>query len=101
MTTTEWLQRWYQRACNGVWEHAHGVKIDTLDNPGWHVQIDLADTPYAQLSPRQKAVEHSETDWLRCSVSQQQFLGYGGPEKLDEIIAVFKEWIEGFAPTTP
>ena len=29
------LENWYAGQCNGVWEHGCGVRIDTLDNPGW------------------------------------------------------------------
>jgi hypothetical protein len=40
----ERLQRWYLGECNGDWEHSYGVRIDTLDNPGWIVTIDLHET---------------------------------------------------------
>ena len=36
-----WLERWYQAQCDGDWEHHSGVTIETLDNPGWLVKIDL------------------------------------------------------------
>src|ERR1700722_12742042 len=39
-----WLQRWYKIHCNGDWEHSYGIQIDTLDNPGWTITIDLQDT---------------------------------------------------------
>ena len=29
------LQKWYKSQCNGDWEHSFGIKIETLDNPGW------------------------------------------------------------------
>ena len=35
------LAKWYTAQCNGEWEHSCGLKIDTLDNPGWIVTIDL------------------------------------------------------------
>jgi hypothetical protein len=38
------LRAWYSARCDGNWEHEHGVKIDTLDNPGWSVVIDLEGT---------------------------------------------------------
>lgn len=44
MDTLQELQRWYRSQCNGDWEHSYGVKIDTLDNPGWSVTVELADT---------------------------------------------------------
>ncbi|MFE2849501.1 Imm53 family immunity protein, partial [Streptomyces scopuliridis] len=31
----DWLQNWYTQQCDGDWEHEWGVKIATLDNPGW------------------------------------------------------------------
>ncbi len=30
--------------CDGEWEHDYGIKIETLDNPGWLVSIDLLGT---------------------------------------------------------
>ena len=38
------LSDWYESNCNDDWEHGYGVKIETLDNPGWLVQIDLFGT---------------------------------------------------------
>lgn len=38
------LQSWYAQQCDDVWEHSHGIKIDTSDNPGWIVEIDLTGT---------------------------------------------------------
>ena len=39
-----WLQQWYYGHCNGDWEHGSGIHIDTLDNPGWSITINLEDT---------------------------------------------------------
>ena len=38
------LSDWYQSQCNGTWEHELGIVIDTIDNPGWLVKIDLRGT---------------------------------------------------------
>jgi len=66
-----------------------GVKIDTLDNPGWKVEIDLVGTPLAGRSfTAVKRLEH-KTQWIRCEVSEQKFLGHGGPGMLEEIIRTF------------
>jgi hypothetical protein len=48
MGTLQQLQQWYQAHCDGEWEHAYGVEIGTLDNPGWSVRIDLVATPLAK-----------------------------------------------------
>ena len=35
------LQKWYRSQCNGEWEHAEGISIGTLDNPGWSIEVSL------------------------------------------------------------
>jgi hypothetical protein len=43
-STLSRLSLWYVGQCNGDWEHDSGVKIDTLDNPGWRITISLNST---------------------------------------------------------
>ena len=33
MDQIEWLEKWYQKTCNGHREHFYGIEIGTLDNP--------------------------------------------------------------------
>ncbi|MCM2498968.1 immunity 53 family protein [Neorhizobium galegae] len=44
MDVLDWFGRWYEAQCDGAWEHGFGASIDTLDNPGWSLKIDLAGT---------------------------------------------------------
>jgi len=44
MNTVTGLQSWYQGNCDGDWEHQFGIQIETLDNPGWLVKINLEGT---------------------------------------------------------
>ncbi len=44
MREMECINKWFEEQCNGDWEHIYGIKIYTLDNPGWAVKIDLYDT---------------------------------------------------------
>ena len=44
MNQLTWLQSWFLEQCDGEWEHSYGVRVDTLDNPGWSLEIDLAGT---------------------------------------------------------
>ena len=65
------LQQWYARQCDGDWEHQYGVKVDTLDNPGWRVTIDLAGTDLEgrQFDPIERGLgDDSSTDWHSLSV---------------------------------
>lgn len=86
------LQTWYAAECNGDWEHSYGVVIETLDNPGWSVEIDLEET---QLACRARAVvetRSSDLDWLRIEITDAKFIGAGDPMKLGHIIAAFIEF---------
>lgn len=94
MNTLGKLQKWYMAQCDGDWEHAYGVKIITLDNPGWSLTIDLEGTDLQGLGFERMSVERSEGDWLVCRVEQERFLADGGPNNLDEILTVFLDWVE-------
>jgi Immunity protein 53 len=86
------LEAWYAGNCDGDWEHSFGVTIETLDNPGWAVRIDLAESALAGLPFETVRIDRSPDDWLRCSVEADVFKGYGGPGNLHEILDVFAGW---------
>jgi len=83
------LQQWYLEECNGDWEHSFGVHIETLDNPGWLVTIDLEETSWAKTVVPRARVERSQADWLQWEVTNSKFIGAGGPRNLKEIIEQF------------
>lgn len=89
-----WIQTWFLSQCNDVWEHSYGVKIETLDNPGWSVVIDLAGTNMEGKSIETISLNRTEDDWINCSTSDNQFKGYGGPQNLAEILSEFRNWAE-------
>jgi hypothetical protein len=92
MDTLELLQKWYENCCDGDWEHTYGVKIDTLDNPGWSIDIDLTET-VLELQPfKTVEVDRNDQDWMRCWVDNGVFKGRGGPKNLNEILGVFLNW---------
>ena len=92
MDDIEWLQTWYLSSCNGRWEHQYGVKIDTLDNPGWELRIDLVGTNLEGRAMKPIAFDHGDTDWLSCGVQEGAFIGRSDPSKLAKLIATFREW---------
>jgi hypothetical protein len=89
-----WLQAWYKTQSNGVWEHSYGIKIDTIDNPGWNIVIDLKGTPLQGVYFEIELIERSKNDWVSYKITDDQFIGYGGPENLGELIDLFKEIYE-------
>lgn len=87
-----WLQQWYLNECDGDWEHTYGIRIETLDNPGWAVGIELIETLLEQEPFNIIDVERSEDNWIQISIEEGIFKGYGGPCNLDEILGVFRDW---------
>ena len=87
------LQKWYAAQCDGDWEHQQGVEIGTLDNPGWRVEIDLADTSLEGIEFRavKENYEH-ETEWLSCWIAENKFQAAGGPQQLTRMIRLFLDW---------
>ncbi len=40
----DFLIAWYSRHSDGDWEHDLGIRIGTLDNPGWSLDVRIGDT---------------------------------------------------------
>jgi hypothetical protein len=88
----EELERWYEAQCDGDWEHEFGIRLSTLDNPGWAVDIPLegtalegrAFTPVEDMAP--------ERTWITCKVVEGEFRGRGGAPMLGCILRTFLEW---------
>ena len=89
-----WLQNWYQSQCDDEWEHAYGIEIQTLDNPGWLIHINLVGTELENCSFAPITINRSNIDWIECLSKNRQFQGAGGALNLLEIITIFKSWIE-------
>ena len=87
------LQQWYKSQCDGDWEHSYGISIGTVDNPGWSVEIDLADTPlqYKSFTEVKRDYE-DETEWITCFLRDGKFIGACGPEKLEKMLEIFLDW---------
>jgi hypothetical protein len=87
-----WLQHWYEAQCDGDWEHEWGVRIATLDNPGWTVHIDLEETSLAGRSYTRTAFRRGDSDWVMAKVSDDVFQASCGPLNLGEVLRLFRDW---------
>ena len=97
MNALERLQEWYADQCDGDWEHRYGVKIESLDNPGWLVKVDLMDTELQDkpFAPIEHGLQEGdpEHDWMICSIIEgSTFRGAGDPSKLEAILESFLAW---------
>lgn len=99
----EWLMNWYVRECNNDWEHSYGVKIDTLDNPGWAMEIDLRKTILEGLPFQSKFGEpardlnewREQGSWWTAIADGLHFKAACGPTDLLAVVGVFRAWVEG------
>lgn len=89
METIQSFQLWYNNQCDGSWEHQYGVLIETLDNPGWAVVVDLEGTDLQSMQMEPVIEEKTEEDWLHCKIDNGKFVGNGGPLKLEAILSLF------------
>jgi len=94
MKSIQRLQDWYRSQCDGEWEHSFGIRIDTLDNPGWSVTIDLTDTGLETKPFDPVSRDMGDDDWLICRIEGKTFRGAGDPGKLEAILETFLKWNE-------
>jgi hypothetical protein len=95
MDDLDWLQAWYVAHCDGDWEHQEGVRLSTVDNPGWRLKVNLAETNLAQRPFDRLEVERTEHDWMHCWVEDETFHAACGPRNLTEVLRVFRAWATG------
>ena len=97
-STLDALQRWYAAHCDGEREHHHGISIQTCDNPGWWVKIDLEgtelrDCPFARVAVNVDADGFQQSDrWLCCHIENGIWNGAGDETKLATILQAFLDW---------
>jgi len=48
------IEKWYRSRCDGDWEHHWDASIETLDNPGWRIQLDLRETKAERFRQRRR-----------------------------------------------
>lgn len=90
------LNDWYVSQCDGDWEHQCGITIESLDNPGWRMRIDLTGTPEQH---RRDFVDQRDIDdnrkWMVLKKDGNVFEGAGAPARLDAIVTGFLKWKDG------
>jgi Immunity protein 53 len=92
--TLSGLEQWYAARCNGDWQHQYGVSIETLDNPGWRIKIDLRDTPKQNVPLDLQKLERTDINWIQCWTERDQFHIACGPLNLSEAIDIFLQWYQ-------
>jgi len=87
------LARWYREQCNRDWEHQNGVRLVTIDNPGWSLDVNLADTSIAGRTVEPTRIERADDNWVFYEAKGDLFRGRCGPENLTEMLAHFLAFV--------
>lgn len=91
----DWLQNWFYVQCDGNWEHEYSVRIETIDNPGWNIEIDLPIQISDSITPQEwQLFELSNDNWVGYRIDNNIFSASGDPKKLNLMILIFKELVE-------
>jgi Immunity protein 53 len=101
----KWLQGWYRAQCDGDWEHQSGLAIQSLDNPGWLLSVDLIGTDCEAAAVPQVVMVRGEPpseengnqgsgEWMLCEVKDVKFIGAGAAASLDPILNCFRKWAQ-------
>ncbi|MFY1048502.1 immunity 53 family protein [Chryseobacterium sp. GP-SGM7] len=87
-----WLQKWFNEQIDGNWEHEAVLKIETIDNPGWSLEVNLVQGSIP--STEWKLFEVSDDNWVGYKFEDNTFHASGDPNKLSLLIGMFKELVE-------
>lgn len=89
--TFEWICEWFSSNCNRDWEHDFGLTIETIDNPGWSITIDTAETSTILPDKQWILIEVNELDWYGYKISNGRFEASGDPKKLQLLLNLFRK----------
>ena len=89
------LQDWYISNCDGDWEHSYGFKLDTLDNPGWTITVDLDETHQEDWEFKEfKISPESDDQWLFISKEGNKLNCSCGPTELETMLMIVTQWLQ-------
>jgi hypothetical protein len=92
------LAAWYREQCDGDWEHEFGIRIATLDNPGWDVEVDLTGTDLEGRVVARQRTEPAGGRWMFVASTGQMFQASCDPSSLDLVLAAFQRFTEPDRP---
>ncbi|MDP1834608.1 MAG: Imm53 family immunity protein [Chlamydiales bacterium] len=93
-----WMQNWYHSQCDGEWEYSCILCMQTLDFPGWSIDIDVDETSLAARKFPSISIHESSSQWIDCwkEDSPSKFKGRCSSNKVLEVLAIFHRWAKEF-----
>ncbi|MFF3403782.1 Imm53 family immunity protein [Streptomyces sp. NPDC002659] len=88
------IQSWYASCCDGEWEHEFAVRIATLDNPGWHLEIDVVETGLEGVITERTRIDLPEGEWMITWSDGEKFHASCGVRSLGVVDEFFRRFAE-------
>lgn len=88
----QFISDWYERQCDGDWEHGVGIRLTTLDNPGWMITIRLDETTLDGCILEMVTDETSDDDWIHYWADGQIFRAACSPRNLNRALSEFSRF---------
>ena len=83
------LQAWFATHCDGNWEQEYGVTIETVEEPGWELRVDVVGTSLEAVVLPRESVGRSDDDWCEAWCDGYTFHAVGGLHNLDVLLGSF------------
>ncbi|EBA16614.1 hypothetical protein RSK20926_02379 [Roseobacter sp. SK209-2-6] len=88
------LQDWYQSNCDGDWEHHFGFSLESLDNPGWAITVDLDETHQEGETFSEVSLAGNDPhDWMRLKKDGTKLRGDCSALHLSEMLDIVANWL--------
>lgn len=101
MENLSWFNKWFSKEAIENIQYGLNVKIETLENSSWNIEIDLTNTKYSRISNKEENAKSTEFNWYRVQIKDKKFIGNGDFTKLDFLLGKFSEFIgEKRSPVT-
>jgi Immunity protein 53 len=88
-TLVQRLESWYERQCNGEWEHGWGIDIGTFAVPKWHFAVELRDTKLEWHRTKWEEVRVDRDDWHCFRFTSGSYESIGTLASLPRMIGDF------------
>jgi len=95
------LAVWFVEHCDGDWEHDRGITIESLDNPGWAVDVGIGGTELEGHWVDWTQSDRNDDDWLHWRSTGTMFEARCSANNLERAIESFLAFAQAVEQDRP